>query len=395
MVPDYPPIFPVARGVADAVQSFRCQLLGDGPYTLGSLAAATPSIRPALANTLNAIRRLTGCPPLGDITLPTPPYEGGQCEGVVYKVYLAGEPFPAGNPGTADREGIGPVSGLCFPDAGFGNTFIGVQFANGCEFRGGGQTFAGPGTQDTWRITSIERLDGEPDTCGDPPPEYPPPVNINTNLDVTFEGDEGDVTLNIPFTFSPIVVNFDGTLSIPFNFTIDGVNLTGNFPLNVNAPITINPPRLPPGSGEDFTPIDSDNNPPTSDPPPGGGDDPGSGGSGGNQDPIEPAPPDQKIIGVVVSAILSNNDRVSEIASPGIPPIYAPRLGSVKFAYRLGPSTFWSSDLDIKDRRTFIPCPFSQGADAVVASPQPGVNMTFVPIRGFPLATTADVIKNS
>lgn len=359
--------------IATALVALRCQLISDDPYVLGSVSRVVPATRPAFLRALNATRRLIGCPPAGDPEEPDPPFTGGQCSGVLYRVSVAGPSTPPGGSGASIRNVVGPVGGMCFPAASGGNVRIGVVGADGCVTTGGGQGLTVPSVQGQWEIVNVERLDGNPDNCGSPPPIYPPPININTDIDITYEIDDGtEVTVNIPFTFAPITANFDGSLRIPVDFSLGGFEFSGN----LNLPdfnLTINPPRVPPGSGEDLTGE--------------GEDEPG--------ETVPPAPPNEKIIGVVVNASQIDSRRVSSYSSPGITDIFVPRLGSIKFAYSIGIATFFSSDIDIKDRRTFIPCPFSQGADAVIASPNLGVNLTFTPIRGFPLATTNDVLPTA
>jgi len=231
----------------------------------------------------------------------------------------------------------------------------------------GGVACSFPDGQDSISSLSFERLDGQPE-CGDPDPVYPPPINFTTNIDVTYNIDDGtEVTVTIPFIFAPITANFNGTLRIPFTFDFGGFEFSGN----INLPdfnLTINPPSIPPGSGDDLEPV--------------GGDD---------GDTIPPLPPEEKIIGVVVNSAIANPGRVSSVDFEAAPDIIIPRAASVKFAYSIGAATFWSSDIDVKTLRAFIPCPFSQGADAVVVTPYIGLTSTSVPIRGFPLATTGDL----
>lgn len=362
----------LSLGIAAALIALRCQLISDDPYVLGSVSSVIPATRPAFLRALNETRRLIGCPPAGDPQEPAGAFSGGQCAGVGYTVNVAGTANPPGGSGMATRSGVGPVGGMCFQDAGFGNVSIGVQFVDGCQISGAGQALTVPSVQSSWQIVSITRDDGLPDDCGNPPGIYPPPTNVFQDVDVTYkiEGDT-NVTVTIPFIFAPITANFDGTLRIPFNFDFGGFEFSGD----INLPdfnVTINPPRVPPGSGEDLT---------------GEGDDEPGG-------TVPPAPPGEKIIGIVVNATDIDSTVVSSYSGPYDRPILVPRLGSIKFAYSIGTSTFFSSDIDIKERRTFVPCPFSQGADDVVASAQPGIELTFTPIRGFPLATTNDIVRS-
>jgi len=190
------------------------------------------------------------------------------------------------------------------------------------------------------------------------------------NIDVTYNNEEGDtVNVTLPFIFSPINVDATGRFNIPFTFNAGGVNFSGTLQIAPEFNVTINPPTAPRATDD---PVDElDPGPP--------------------EDEVEPVELDEKIIGVVVTATLTGEQQLTTIATQNIPTILAPRGGSIKFAYSFGAATFWSDDIDVKGGRTFIPCPFSQGADAVAVSPAPGVVVNWVPIRGFPLATVADV----
>lgn len=359
----------VALGIAAALVALRCQLISDDPYVLGSVSRVLPATRPAFIQTLNATRRLAGCPPEGDIEPPTPPFPGGQCAGQLYNVTASG--LNALGTTITNTRGplVGPIGGLVFdPPNEFGGVFVRAQTGDGPSNTSFATT--SPGNASTWQIISISPVTAsQGDECGDPPPIYPPPTEVNIDVDVTIEGDDGDLVVTIPFIFSPITVNFDGTLRIPFTFDFGGFSFTGSFPLDFNIPITINPPSLPPGSGEDFDSV--------------GDDEPGG--------TVPPLPPGEKIIGVVVNSEISQPGRVGSVNFENGPAIIVPRAASVKFAYSLGAATFWSSDIDVKTLRAFVPCPFSQGADAAVVTPYIGLESTSVPVRGFALATTNDV----
>jgi hypothetical protein len=363
----------VFQAIRAAQNAIACPILAANDYVLGSVGGFVPGLnQPALA-AINALRRLYGCPEDDDVEA-VPPFSGGQCP-VNYTVTVAGPPSPTGGPGTATRTVLGPVGGMCFPfiSAVPPRVQIGVSGANGCNTGGGGQGIVATSFSGDWGIVSAVRQDGQPDNCGDPPIDYPPPTNFTTNTDITYNVDNGDeVTITVPFVYAPITANFDGTLRIPFTFDLGGFEFSGDINLLPDLEVSINPPTVPrapeinPG---DFDPIPGEE--------------------------VDPLPPDEKIIGVVVNVIEADGRRVSSIFSPDIPAILAPRAGSVKFAYSFGGATFWSSDIDIKGTRTFIDCPFSQGADAVIASPQTGVELTFVPIKGSPLATVRDLRQPS
>lgn len=373
-----------ALGLATALVALRCELIRDDPYTLGAVSRVLPSTRPAFLRALNQTRRLIGCPTDGDVEEPNAGFTGGQCPGpyIVTGTYTLGCGASAGE--TRNWTTSGPINGPISGVFAGGDNVWRVQGGTTTApifGTGGGLSLINaprPGTAcnqlpvparaaQNVAITAASPQ-GFVDDCGSLDGPYPPPINITNDIDVTYIDDGTEVTVNVPVTFMPITVNFDGTLRVPINVNLGGFEFSGD----LNLPdfnLTINKPALPPGSGEDLS---------------GQGED-------GPGETTPPAPPGEKIIGIVVTATQIDQRRVSSYSSPGIPPIFVPRLGSIKFVYSIGTATFFSSDIDIKDRRTFIPCPFSQGADAVIASPNLGVDLSFVPIKGFPLATTNDI----
>lgn len=378
----------VFEAVGGAVRGIACALLGADEFIAGSAGRFSPGLGELLYDRIAAGRRLYGCDPDDDPDLPAPPFTGGQCSArynvTVFRTFAAGS---SGGVCTGESSfsstinGIwGPIGGIVFGGAGTcTNRESNQDIFLSCR---GNDTSPTPGpvnvlvsagnTFFSAVITNIVRQGGLPDDCGDPGPVYPPPTNFNFNTDITYNIDDGtEVTVNVPFVFAPIITNFDGTLRIPFNFDLGGVEFSGNLNLQPNLNVTINPPSFPPGTNQD-----------SDDLPPG---DPG--------DEVEPAPPDQKIIGVVAVSEIIGEQQFTTILTDGMPNILAPRAGSIKFAYSVGISTFWSNDIDVKGGRVFIPCPFSQGADAVVVSAASGVTVTFREIRGFPLATVDDVAR--
>lgn len=371
-------IFNAIRAAQNAI---ACPVLAANDYVLGSVGSFVPGLNaPALA-AINALRKLYGCDPGDDVQPPLPEFTGGQCV-KRYNVTLSGTRASSclGTPGPFSQIAgpiWGPITGAfvgednCPPGSTVaqGNINIVARSTIGGSL---GPLQARPVAISAISvgISNVTVVDGTPDNCGDPEPVYPPPINYDIDVDITYNNEEGDeVNVTIPFIFTPIQVDFNGTLRMPFTFDFGGNTFTGNFSLDPEFSLTINPPGLPPGTGQG-----------TEDLPPG---DPG--------DEVEPVPPDQKIIGVVVTSSIVGEQQLTTIATQNVPSILAPRAGSIKFAYSIGVSTFWSNDIDVKGDRVFIPCPFSQGADFVAVSPAPGIELDWVPIRGYALATTADI----
>jgi len=372
----------------EAIRSFiegvECQILANNPFVNGSAFNLRPEAREVFNDRIKIARRLRGCDPIDDPETPPPPFEGGQCNEEIYAGVIEWESGPVNSPSVSARAFVcrGPVVGA------FANGGPSSPVGVGITARGAGLTGQQQPSCPVFPPATGLPIEYRPfvngarnprivsliacgqDNCGDPAPIYPPPTTINIDTDITYniEGDT-EVTVNVPFIFAPIKVNIDGSLRIPFTFDLGGFTLSGNFTLAPEVNVTINPPRMPTGEGQDTE--DFEPGPP--------------------DETVEPVPPDEKIIGVVVLATLAGEQRLTTIATNFIPDIFAPRAGSIKFAYSFGATTFWSDDIDVKGARSFIPCPFSQGADAVAVSEAPGVVVTWREIRGFPLATVADL----
>ncbi len=376
----------LALGIATALVALRCELIRDDPYTLGSISRVIPSTRPAFIDALNKTRRAIGCPVDDDVQEPPPPFPGGQCP-FRYRVEYVGT-GPTGIQGgttcvgQTSRAGFtevwGPIGGLqvvtqsCTGGPGGSGSIKGFSSfgsAGGARRTTPTVTTIGGVSYSDFAISAVIPLDG-PDDCGNLPPVYPPPIFVPRDIDITYEGDDGPINVNIPFVFAPITANFNGTLRIPVTFSLGGLEFTGD----INLPdfnFTLNPPALPPGSGDDLEPVGPDEEGET----------------------VPPLPPGQKIIGVAVNSTIVQEGRVGSIDFTNAPDIIVPRAASVKFAYSIGVATFWSSDIDVKTLRAFIPCPFSQGADAVVVTPYIGVESRSVPIQGFALSTANDIFR--
>jgi hypothetical protein len=382
------------EGVRNANKAINCFLIGGGGNILGGIARLPGGNPDFVENTTKALRRLAGCDPAEDPEPPPPQFTGGQCVGELYKVsYLTEDRLSRpdncqefGNPITRnDLIGgaspyIGPIGPITevLTDAvtpGYGFQTIQVQTGGGLRFinLGGAQSrsyWKECGVSNRYSNFVVVRANGDPDDCGDPPPVYPPPAPINIDIDVTYNTDDGtEVTVTIPFIYAPITTDINGDFRIPFTFNFGDIEFSGDVNLEPNFDVTINPPTGPRGTDSPLTDLP-------------GPDD---------EIPVEQAPPDERVVGVVVQSALVGEQQLTTIFTENIPQILAPRCGSVKFGYAIAGRSFWSPDIDIKDLNCFIPCPFSQGADTVAASPAPGVALNYVPIFGAPLATVADL----
>lgn len=116
-----------------------------------------------------------------------PPFTGGQCEGTIYQVIVTltlGTDVPGGCDPPFDISvngafGVpGPIRGLSLgsvviPGANLPGKSAALNYGQNQQISLG-TTFGGCNTPFAV-IKSVTRLSGNPDTCGDPPPEYRPP----------------------------------------------------------------------------------------------------------------------------------------------------------------------------------------------------------------------------
>jgi len=362
------------EGLRRATKAVDCSLLSATGAVLGA-AGSLPGGDPTfVVNSVKALRRLRGCDPAFDPE-PTPPsFQGGQCPVIYTLTYSYNVILTDGTlqqpPITQTALVQGPVSNFRGEGSpSFQSIFITEASGQSAQLRSGNCAqgcFANP------LVVSLVRQDGLPDDCGSLPPTFPPPGDTTINIDVTYNIEEGpDIDVTVPLVFSPFFIDFNGDFNFPFSFEFGDIGFTGNVEFTPQFNFTINPQPGPIGTDN---PVDElpDEEP---------------------EIPVEEPPPGQTVVGVVVQSRLIGEQQLTTIATDNIPQILAPRCGSVKFGYRIAGRSYWSPDIDIKDLNCFIPCPFSQGAATVAASPAPGVALDFVPIFGSPLATVADLIS--
>lgn len=166
----------------------------------------------------------SGLPPA-----PQPPFTGGQCPGVLYNVVIRVE--DPGNRNFVDQYGVahpGPIGGVSRVfGALYGDIAPGVTLYTSMEVRINNtvvRTYGGMTSLTSVQIVSINRIDGQPDTCGDPPREFPdPPVNTPNvfNDNRTIVNNDG-TDFNIPISYTP-------TISIPVTVQVGGINVNIDF----------------------------------------------------------------------------------------------------------------------------------------------------------------------
>lgn len=312
---------------------------------------------------------------------PTPPFSGGQCP-TMYDVTLLknavlgnGDPKP-GYPDSITVRGMGPVEGFIITQDPGSVQVIFVVFADGNDYAGNlnlpDEEFV------NCAITNIVRLDGLPDNCGDPPPETPPPEPDYNDIDVDIEysPDVGaDITVPVNFTFAPVRVNIRGEATIPINIDVGGVNAYVNGEFNLNTgDITFNFGNRNYGNHDKPKPDDygtDDNLPDNPDDVP--------------DDVTIPLPDDDtndpvSVIRGVIVTVTETSNVITTIIQNDNPDIYAPNLGYVQFAIPIGRNIAWTSDIPVKNKRNFIPCPWEGGALDVRGTPRPGVTWVLTPV---------------
>lgn len=311
-----------------------------------------------------------------DVPVPDPPFAGGQCP-VSYRAAFTAEAADAqcnvtsrSNPSIG--VGFGPIRFLRTNEAGPGGSpanlcpgfeysTIRVQNTNGSFVLVGGS-----GGLRNFQV-ALTREDGQPDDCGDPPVEVPPPGPVTRPINITYNNEDNDVVdIDGDITFSPYVSVGDLNIRIPFDLNIGPLNFTGNIDITPEFNLNISPVVNLGGGGTS----DDDDDEPTGDP--------------GTPPPPEKEPDEPVIIGVVVRSSKTGETRETEIATVGQPTILAPRIASVSFAIESSFTVAWTPDQPVKNRDCYVPCPAVQGAVGVSVSPEPGWECTFTAVRGLP-----------
>lgn len=226
---------PAIAAAAGALALRELAKEGGGAAGRGLVGAAGRGFCNVHANNPNIIGRLGSiasdfadgaCKPYFDengITPPVPtqnPFSGGQCLGVLYSITV--EVYQDGF-GVYTREvgAYGPIGGIAIEDGAPGNVLISVR---GYDYAGNPTLVAVAPTQaqnaSTARIVSVQRQDGEVDSCGDLPNQYDPSPNApRVNYGDPFDGEDFGGRQS-PITIFAPSLNPDGSISIPID--IDG-----------------------------------------------------------------------------------------------------------------------------------------------------------------------------
>lgn len=361
-------------GLTSGLKAAYCADVSRDPDFLSGLRdVLIPGPIAARADRLN--RWICDTPP-DEPPVVAPPFTGGQCPetyiAMVQQVESDGSFFFPPSPFRI----LGPVSGIVTTTGGGSPPLIsyflrGHSAAAGTDVcatltdTGVTDTFIASARFESFVVTSVVPCGS--DDCGDPPIVLPPAAPVTVDVDVTYnDGDDNEYNLTIPTIFAPVYVGIDGTLNIPIN--IPAINFNGTINLDNNFEIS---PNF--GAGDEPT---------------GTSDDPGLPDTGNpvNTPPVEPNGPESKIIGVHVRTSIIGEPNATAIFQAGAPEISAPRCANVVFGVQLGSLTGWTSDIPVKNLRSYLPCPVPQGAVDVKVTAEPGYSVSFTPVRGRPLS---------
>lgn len=341
-----------ADGLAGAVKTGLCNYLGSAEDA-GSWIQSRFGVNPAGA--VGGIRRQLCDSP--DTPVYPPPFDGGQCQGVSYRVFytydvVQGNPCGTQTFGAFDRVKIGPIRGLrtasvgtecpC-PGGGNGEVYLQSSDVNG----GLVEELVASRGQDCIsgaRITNIVRVDGGPDDCGDPSPvqEPFPPDGVPIPIIINYtDNSDNSVTTNANLQiFAPIfapvgIVN--APIFAPVRIDLPDVTFTGNV-------------QISPTFNLNVTPAGGDKSP------------------GTGPEPTEPEPPDsepgtpedesnRRLIGVFVRSRAVGRTTETEIAQAFVPDLYVPRLANAYFRVRNGSTLGWLGPIDVKTTSCWVPVP--------------------------------------
>ncbi len=241
------------KNIAAAAANVVCGIYRDHPTGIIPSVGSTPvsDVTTALLDRL--------CAPRGALPPPrTVPFNGGQCNCVRYRVFyevIVNGGAPSVNPFDCN----GPVGTYrrVYSEGSIQLAEFGITHNNdACTaiVRTGAIGNVLPSSSSI-RITNIERLDGQPDSCGNPPPEfprsYPTTNNYNTNVAVSI----GGIAINTPITIIPTTFSPEFNFRPEFNIDVGGIDVNFNLGgIDFNFNPTFNTPIRIPGDYPTTTP---------------------------------------------------------------------------------------------------------------------------------------------
>jgi len=309
---------------------------------------------------------------------PPPPFSGGQCPGVSYRVAMSVDVHTDGsdceNPSAFRpvRSATGPIRGVRLESSGTDGP---------CDEGEGATLFLDASNPDgspnsiiiqgvsldiyaNARITDITPNGGLPDDCGDPtppPPPPPPPQPINFTY-VNNEGDEinveGDLNIGIPILIAPF------TLVAPISLNLGGINFDGSVQISPDFNLTISPTFGGGGGGSDVLPepIAPDVDDPT---------------DGEPDEPVECR--DKPIKALIVSLDFGSDMLATELIQNGsIASIGVPRVATLYFEALAGNRRTRLPGIDLKSRTQLVPAPYNATVVCWRIHTEPGVSIRTV-----------------
>jgi hypothetical protein len=185
-----------------------------------------------------------------------------------------------------------------------------------------------------------------------------PPSGDTTNVNITYVNNEGDnvTELGDLVIFAPVVIA-PVTVIAPIRVDLPDVSFNGNIVLSPDFNIELQPPSFRRGPGDTDAP-----------PPP------------ENPDTSPTTPQDdstRQIIGAIATVTSDPSDGLAtEVASADGPDLFVPRMGTLSFRVRVAGSLSWTTPIDIKTTRQFIPAPGNVQALDAIASPNPNYSIS-------------------
>ena len=268
--------------IANAAATMICGLYGKSPATVVNLIPVGAGLIDNSRGIFDDLCKNVAPPP----PPPTVPFTGGQCDSVRYQVNFSvvdrevgGIPAAFIDTTTQGTTQVwGPVTGAFMSNPGsnssLGLTWNGFQSVQLSCRGSGGSNIQPPGvyspygrsapTLQSVQITSVVRVDGLTDSCGNPLPSYPPPSATVPDLNsTTLVHINPTTTISVPITFTPTVAPTVGNFRPEFNFNVGGINVnlsTRGFTFSptleipVNLPLPYSDPRSAPGTPRPINP---------------------------------------------------------------------------------------------------------------------------------------------
>jgi len=314
------------QGVIDGVKTAFCTFInvGDRGTSFFNDISPLPDI-PSAGPFWNRVL----CNRNQPLPVPPSPFTGGQCPGVAYRIRYGS--FRNGGPvnelGSSPKIFIGPVE--FFDDS---DEFATVQGIRGSQGESASVSISVSDSPAGFEVIDVERVDGQPDDCGDPPPPIPPfpPEGDTVNIDITYTNNEGDTVIELGDLqiFAPIVIA-PVNIVAPIRVDLPDVSIDGQIVLAPRFDVNLNPPGPSVGPGEE------------------GGDD------------EQPDPNDEKqLIGVRVITPNPDEGAATVVLGQGASPnLYVPRLATVQYEINFEGATTWTAPVDIKAANQFVPAP--------------------------------------